>query len=100
MSNFTFTFPVVRNEEEIVLTVKGTYYYDPGRFSGPPELCYPPEEDMNYNIYLDGVEWDGELSKDEEDDLYSLAIENQEDPDYPEDDDDYEEEYDHEPNYY
>ena len=32
------------NEYDVVVTYKG--YSDPGRVSGPPEDCYPPEGEM------------------------------------------------------
>ena len=31
---------------DVEATVQGSGYYDPGRGSGPPEDCYPPEGEM------------------------------------------------------
>lgn len=30
---------------DIFITFRSTGYYDPGNTYGPPEICYPPEED-------------------------------------------------------
>lgn len=36
-------------EHEIHVTVDYDAAYDPGRISGPPENCYPPESEMTIN---------------------------------------------------
>ncbi len=37
-------------------TISGSCYYDPGRISGPPEDCYPPDGGVeDYEIKIDGV---------------------------------------------
>jgi len=35
------------NGAEIELNLRGSYYYDPGKHSGPYEGCYPSESEMN-----------------------------------------------------
>ena len=35
------------NGAEIELNLRGTYYHDPGRHSGPPEDCYQAETEIN-----------------------------------------------------
>lgn len=34
------------NGAEIKLNLRGSYYYDPGKYSGPYEDCYPSESEM------------------------------------------------------
>lgn len=98
MATFKCGFVVERDDEEIELDATGTYSSDPGRRHGPPENCYPPEEDFEYALTLDGKPWDGELTKEEEGELRTLAISFVEDdcdppePDY-DDDSDYEDPY-------
>ena len=74
-SHFSIDFLLEREGGDLDLHVTGSYAYDPGRCSGPPENCYPPEEDMNYNITLGGIPWDGDLSTLEQDALESLIRE-------------------------
>lgn len=58
---FSVDFPIERNDQEIVLKVKGTYYSDPGNYSGPPEDCYPADEDFDFNI----ENWSEDLEEEE-----------------------------------
>lgn len=57
-SSFEFLHHIEQNDGEIALNVKGTYYSDPGRCSGPPDLCYPPEEDLEFLVTHNGKEFD------------------------------------------
>ena len=41
----TFDWCIVRKDIEIDLEIEGTGYYVPGRYSGPPEYCYPEDSD-------------------------------------------------------
>jgi len=44
-------------------TISGSCYYDPGRISGPPEDCYPPDGGVeDYEIKIDWkikIDWTG-----------------------------------------
>ena len=55
---------------EIRINVNHSGYDDPGVVNGPPEGCYPPEFDLDYQI-LSAVDEtkNHELSRDEIDDL-------------------------------
>jgi hypothetical protein len=59
---FNFRHYLDREEEEgvVELLVTGTYSYDPGRLSGPPEDCYPPEEELEYTMTYNGGEFPDE----------------------------------------
>ena len=98
-STFNMQYNLVRDNEELNLTVVGTYTYDPSRYSGPPEYCYPSEEYFSYKILLDGKEWDDSLSSQEEYDLEEQIRLNLDEPDFNEDEDDYDDN-DDEPYYY
>ena len=91
---FTVLYTLVRETEteisQTYLKVVGTYSYDPGRYSGPPEDCYPSEEYFNYKILLNDVDWNDTLTNEEEQELEDLIRENLDEPDYGEDcEDDY-----------
>lgn len=91
--------------EEIEVEVSGRSYFAEGRFSGPPEDCYPDEGETEVEtVTFNGVAF--ELTDKEMRDAESMiddAVQNAE-PDYPEPDDreydespydgDYEVEYD------
>jgi len=67
-SSLSITFCVERGEDELELDIDGNVTsYDPGRLSGPPEDCYPPEggEAEIESVTLDGKRWDGTLTKEE-----------------------------------
>lgn len=45
---------------EVDIEVRASYYYDPGKISGPPEDCYPPESEFEIRdttITVSGVEF-------------------------------------------
>lgn len=46
---FTVTVVDVKGEEHD-LTVKFSGYTDSGKLYGPPEHCYPPESEMDFEI--------------------------------------------------
>jgi hypothetical protein len=52
--SFEFIHHIEQNDGEIALNVKGSYYSDPGRCSGPPDLCYPPESDLDFAVTYKG----------------------------------------------
>lgn len=60
--SFDIEFPIERDGACILLQVVGTYTYDPGNYSGPPENCYPENEEFEYCFK---GSWDGELTKEE-----------------------------------
>jgi hypothetical protein len=43
----------------ITLNISGKSYYDPGYTYGPPEICYPPEEETEIELVTDnkGINW-------------------------------------------
>ncbi len=88
------------NDVELNLTVVGSYTYDPGRCSGPPDLCYPSEEYFSYKILLDGVEWGDSLSSKEERDLEEQILQNLDEPDFNEDEDEDYDFYDYDDDQY
>ena len=45
---FDATITVDDTDYEVLVKYKG--YSDPGRFSGPPENCYPPEGEMEIDV--------------------------------------------------
>jgi hypothetical protein len=51
----------------ILLTIKGSSYYDPGSFSGPPENSYPEEEDTEIESITDsdGNDWEYRITESE-----------------------------------
>lgn len=66
----TTQFCVERGEEEVELTLVGQFSPgDPGKVSGPPENCWPPEpaEAEVEQVLKDGKPWDGKLTEEEED---------------------------------
>jgi hypothetical protein len=84
MSTFTCSFKFKhyierKNEEvddlfdEIELDVEGTYFQDSGNISGPPDSCYPPDEDFNYIVTADGQEF--QLTEEEERKLSRIKFE-------------------------
>lgn len=58
-SNFSF--------ELINLTVRGSAYFTPGKYYGPPENCYPDEGDADLESALDSnkKDWQDLLTKEE-----------------------------------
>ena len=82
---------IQRSDEELELDISASGYYDPGRLSGPPENCYPPEGDLEIiSIELDGKKWDGQLTGDEYNKVIEKLWENSSDEkDYYDDDSDY-----------
>lgn len=48
----------------ITLSVKGSASYTPGRYCGPPELCYPDECESELESVVDenGVDWEKRLT--------------------------------------
>lgn len=90
-SYFSLDYILEREGGDLDLHLMGDYASDPGRCSGPPENCYPPEESLNYKLTLNGLPWEGDLSLSEQDDLESYIRENIEEDD-SEDPREYEEE--------
>jgi len=57
----TATVRLGAREFDVAYTLKGKCYYDPGRISGPPENCYPPESDADLeSVTVTGIWEDGE----------------------------------------
>jgi len=80
MARFKEKFYVERgpdgDEVEIALIARGSYTYTAGFTSGPPEKCYPSDEDFEYELFTDdGKPWTGTLTTGEEDALRMQAIE-------------------------
>lgn len=94
MSKWKVTFYVERDDEEIELEAAGTYMSDPGYTRGPPEKCYPPSEDFEYELTLAGKPWDGELTVPEAAKLQEQAVESIEDDFDPPDEYDRDNDYD------
>ena len=44
---------------EFVISFVSSGYYDPGRMSGPPEDCYPPEYEDERELESVAVIWEG-----------------------------------------
>jgi hypothetical protein len=69
------------------LSVEGTAYYQPGKTYGPPEDCYPAEDDVELTSVVDmeGKDWKDRLTKSETDVMQVMVIDliqmGQEDPD-------------------
>lgn len=55
----TFIYPILDGvETEVGVTVDYDASYDPGRLSGPPENCYPPDSEMTINSVIpDTPDW-------------------------------------------
>jgi len=51
-NSFAFTKDVYfeHGDKEYTASVYFSGYDDPGRCSGPPESCYPPEGEFNYEV--------------------------------------------------
>ena len=51
----------------ILLTIKGSSYYNPGLFSCPPEKSYPDEEDTEIESITDsyGNDWEYKITESE-----------------------------------
>jgi FtsZ-binding cell division protein ZapB len=45
-----WTFEDLPTVDSIDIGLNFDYYYDPGKFSGRPEDCYPPEEESNVSL--------------------------------------------------
>jgi hypothetical protein len=52
----------------IDLSVEGSYYFRPGKYSGPPEHCYPDESEAEILSLTDsdGQDWTNQISTKEE----------------------------------
>lgn len=48
--NYYETNGNILEEAELLIEYKVSGYYDPGRISGPPEHCYPPESDEEREV--------------------------------------------------
>ena len=73
--NGTFETTLERADIAIEVSVKYSGYSDPGRCSGPPEMCYPPEGDMELLSVLDlQTGLPVELTSDEEEKLIDEAM--------------------------
>ena len=46
----TFAFEELPEVMELELELDFTYHHDPGRYSGPPENCYPEEEEAEITL--------------------------------------------------
>ena len=94
-SHFSIDYLLEREGGDLDLHVTGSYAYDPGQCSGPPENCYPPEEDFTYRITLGGIPWEGDLSTLEQGALESHILENLEE-DYEDPSEEYDQDYEQE----
>ncbi len=58
----------------ISLTVEGSDYFRPGKFSGPPENCYPDEGETEIRSVIgpDGKDWEDKLSDEEREEVLSI----------------------------
>jgi len=55
------TIRLDEREFDVSYVLKGKCYYDPGKLSGPPENCYPPESDVDLeSTTITGIWEDGE----------------------------------------
>jgi len=83
--NFEFVHYIEQKGEELTLNVKGTYYSDPGRCSGPPDLCYPPESNLDFAVTYKGESF--ELTADQvsslEETIMEYITDNCDDDEYP-----------------
>lgn len=48
--NYTFDDENLPTVGDITLELEYTYSYDAGRYSGPPEACYPAEEECEIDL--------------------------------------------------
>lgn len=58
------------------LSVTGTAYYHPGKTYGPPEDCYPAEDDVELSSVVDmeGKDWKDQLTNREKDHMQLMVI--------------------------
>lgn len=86
-------FGIVFEYQTITLKVEGRSYFQSGRYSGPPEDCYPDEGDTEVEAVIgpDGNDWSDKLTSDEQSQILMMVQENcMNDPeDYEGDEDDY-----------
>lgn len=55
------TIALPAGEFEIHYTLSGACYSDPGKLSGPPEDCYPPEAGCDLDpLKIDALHFEGE----------------------------------------
>lgn len=55
------TLDLPAGEFEIYYTLSGACYSDPGKLSGPPEDCYPPEAGCDLDpLKIDALHFEGE----------------------------------------
>lgn len=86
-------FGIVFEYQTISLKVEGRSYFQSGRYSGPPEDCYPDEGDTECEAVIgpDGKDWSDKLTPDESTHILVMIEENCMDgPDDCEEEDDYE----------
>lgn len=64
--------------QTFTLEVSGRSYYQPGRFSGPPEDCYPDEGETEILSVIgpDGKDWQDKLSDSENDSIIQMITDN------------------------
>lgn len=79
---------------EVTLNVEGSSYFTPGRYSGPPENCYPDEGETEITSVVDdkGNDWMNLLTDSEKERIKELiieAVQESDDDDYDGDSDDY-----------
>lgn len=80
----------------INLQVEGRSYFQPGRYHGPPENCYPDEGDTEITSVIgpDGNDWESKLTEKEKDSIIEMIQENVQDGMDGPDPDDYYDDYD------
>jgi len=55
------TLDLPAGEFEVHYTLSGSCYSDPGKLSGPPEDCYPPEAGCDLDpLKIDALHFEGE----------------------------------------
>lgn len=62
-----FQFQIERDDKLITLTVEGQSCFQPGRYFGPPEMCYPDEGETEITSVVgpNNEDWSDKISDEE-----------------------------------